>query len=105
MTRMRPNEIQRVRELIADAVREHPVDELGGIRTPIVLNQRQRARQGNPEVVMWCSTCQERAVPMRDGTCGFCGSKLRKIPRREPAAAPTHAAGPNGKARGGRKRP
>jgi hypothetical protein len=44
---------------------------------PIVLLDRaERAREGNGELTAWCETCQERAVPMRDGTCGFCNTKI-----------------------------
>ncbi len=24
----------------------------------------------------WCATCNQHAVPMGDGTCGFCQTKL-----------------------------
>lgn len=30
---------------------------------------------GSP-ITAWCSRCQEYAVPMRDGTCGFCSRSL-----------------------------
>ncbi len=26
---------------------------------------------GSP-ITAWCATCQDHAVPMNDGTCGFC---------------------------------
>lgn len=44
---------------------------------PIALADRdERADEGSPEITMWCPTCKERAVPMRNGTCGFCDTKL-----------------------------
>ncbi len=30
---------------------------------------------GSP-ITAWCSRCRDHAVPMRDGTCGFCGRSL-----------------------------
>lgn len=80
MSGLPANELERIRGLVADKVRER-ADSPGGLREATILDQQQRARQGNPEVVMWCPTCQERALPMRGGTCGFCDTKLRKIPR------------------------
>jgi hypothetical protein len=44
---------------------------------PIDIAPRaERAHEGNPEITAWCTTCNERAIPMRDGTCGFCGTIL-----------------------------
>lgn len=31
-------------------------------------------------ITAWCATCQEHAVPMRDGTCGFCDTAITKAP-------------------------
>lgn len=35
-----------------------------------------RAGEGSEQLTRWCPTCRERAVPMRDGTCGFCQTPL-----------------------------
>jgi len=78
MSGLRSSELSRIRELVADKVREQP-----GVPEATVLAPRRRARQGNPEVVQWCPSCKERALPMRNGTCGFCGTRLRKIPARK----------------------
>jgi hypothetical protein len=32
------------------------------------------------EITQWCSTCSEWAVPMANGTCGFCGCALTEAP-------------------------
>jgi DNA-binding transcriptional ArsR family regulator len=36
------------------------------------LPRELRAEQGSEQITAWCPTCQERAVPMRNGTCAFC---------------------------------
>jgi hypothetical protein len=43
---------------------------------PAVLDRDKRAQQGSDQVTGWCPTCRERAVPMRNGTCGFCSTQL-----------------------------
>jgi hypothetical protein len=34
---------------------------------------------GSP-ITDWCATCADYAVPMTDGTCGFCGAELGSAP-------------------------
>lgn len=41
-------------------------------------------------ITAWCATCQEHAVPMRDGTCGFCSSSITQTP--PPSEGGTHVA-------------
>lgn len=41
-----------------------------------VLDRDQRADQGSAELTAWCPSCEERAVPMSNGTCGFCDTPL-----------------------------
>lgn len=50
---------------------------------------------GSP-ITAWCSTCQEHAVPMGDGTCGFCSSSITQTPlgRKEPVSEPAVAVPP-----------
>lgn len=55
-------------------------DEPGAIA---LLERDERAHQGADESTMWCPECEERAVPMRDGTCGFCDTPLVDPPPRE----------------------
>jgi hypothetical protein len=53
-----------------------------------VLAHDQRADQGNPEITVWCPKCEERVVALRNGTCGWCNTKLDLTrPAPEPAAA------------------
>lgn len=47
----------------------------------------ERAHLGSPTLTAWCPTCRERALPMRNGTCGFCDSKLA-APDGEPTTRP-----------------
>lgn len=35
---------------------------------------------GNTEITRWCSTCEEYAVPMNNGTCGFCDTVIDPPP-------------------------
>ena len=40
------------------------------------LPLERRAEQGSEQITAWCPTCQERAVPMRNGTCAFCDTPI-----------------------------
>lgn len=46
-----------------------------------------RAHEGSPDVTKWCPTCEERAVPMRSGRCGFCDTPLEQLPGTAPSIA------------------
>lgn len=41
-----------------------------------VLERPERAHLGSDDLTRWCPKCKERAVPMRDGSCGFCATQL-----------------------------
>src|SRR4051812_7618108 len=48
---------------------------------PIELAARDdRAHEGSPDITTWCPKCEENAVPMKDGTCGFCDTQLVEAP-------------------------
>lgn len=47
---------------------------------------------GSP-ITDWCVTCQDYAVPMRNGTCGFCGTELGKAPAEPQVIGPPTALG------------
>lgn len=40
----------------------------------------EQARQGNPAITAWCSTCECRVVPSDDARCLWCRQKLRPDP-------------------------
>jgi hypothetical protein len=52
---------------------EHAVD---------LLPREERAHQGSEDITVWCPTCLERVVAMRNGTCGWCQTVVA-----EPASA------------------
>ena len=83
----------------AVSVARSPFDRLtGGVELPREL----RANQGSDEVTAWCPTCEERAVPMRDGTCAFCQTPIGE---QSPAAPVRLAAVPPVSADGGQDEP
>ncbi|HUR84199.1 MAG TPA: hypothetical protein VMY78_02540 [Solirubrobacteraceae bacterium] len=46
---------------------------------PELLERDERAHFGDPDVTGWCPTCEERAVPMADGSCGWCDTLLEGL--------------------------
>jgi hypothetical protein len=58
-----------------------------------MLSREQRAHLGAPEVTAWCPKCRERAVPMANGTCGWCDTVLH-LDQGEPPEAPDPQANP-----------
>lgn len=65
------------------------------------LPRELRAEQGSERITAWCPTCQERAVPMRNGTCAFCETVIVTPPANGnghapggiPTTFPQHAGG------------
>jgi hypothetical protein len=84
--------VRAERELIRDEVARHNGASRGMYPVPppaAVLDHDERASQGAPELTGWCPKCQERAVPMRDGTCGFCSTPLEGLPETPTTPAPS----------------
>lgn len=49
-----------------------------------LVPREERAQQGSSAITGWCPKCEERAVPMSSGRCGFCSTTLVEPPSRPP---------------------
>lgn len=56
-------------------------------RTRKGLALAEHAHEGSPDTTGWCPTCEATAIPMRNGTCGWCDTPLDGLP--EPPEDPT----------------
>lgn len=68
------------REILREVVSERQNGQRERSKDVALLERDARRNEGNPQIVMWCPACEERSVPMRDGSCGFCGGALEVIP-------------------------
>jgi hypothetical protein len=58
---------------------------------PEILDHDARAHLGARDVTGWCPKCRERAVPMANGTCGWCDTVLYLDQGEAPAEPETRA--------------
>ena len=43
--------------------------------------------------VVWCPSCREDTLPLRDGRCGFCDAKIAEPDKKQSGSAPRPADG------------
>lgn len=68
-------EREAIRQAVAERQNGHREDKAA----VAMLDRDERANQGNPNITAWCPNCDERTVPLRDGTCGFCDTPTAAI--------------------------